>query len=113
MRRQFRDTVTELAAADERVVLVFGDISVFLFEAFDKRFGTDTSAPTFRHSRRPLRGRDRIRHRAEVAGTLWSTNDRCGTGHTATPATRRRAPTLVPWSRRPTSAPKKPAAVTP
>jgi transketolase len=38
MRRQFRDTVTDLAAADERVVLVFGDISVFMFEAFATRF---------------------------------------------------------------------------
>ena len=38
MRKQFRDTVTELAAADERVVLVFGDISVFMFESFAKRF---------------------------------------------------------------------------
>jgi transketolase len=38
MRKQFRDTVTELAAADERVVLVFGDISVFMFEGFAKRF---------------------------------------------------------------------------
>ena len=38
MRKQFRDTVTELAAADERVVLVFGDISVFMFDGFAKRF---------------------------------------------------------------------------
>ena len=40
MRTQFRDTVTELAEADERVVLVFGDISVFLFDAFARRFPT-------------------------------------------------------------------------
>jgi len=40
MRKQFRDTVTELAEADERVVLVFGDISVFLFEPFARRFPT-------------------------------------------------------------------------
>jgi transketolase len=38
VRKQFRDTVTELAAADERIVLVFGDISVFMFEGFAKRF---------------------------------------------------------------------------
>src|SRR5688572_70469 len=38
MRKQFRDTVTELAAADERVVLVFGDISVFMFDGFARRF---------------------------------------------------------------------------
>jgi transketolase len=38
MRKQFRDTVTELAEADERIVLVFGDISVFLFEPFVRRF---------------------------------------------------------------------------
>jgi transketolase len=38
MRKQFRDTVTELAETDERVVLVFGDISVFLFEPFTRRF---------------------------------------------------------------------------
>ena len=40
MRKQFRDTVTELAEADERVVLVFGDISVYLFEPFARRFPT-------------------------------------------------------------------------
>lgn len=40
MRKQFRDTVTELTEADERVVLVFGDISVFLFESFTRRFPT-------------------------------------------------------------------------
>jgi transketolase len=38
MRKQFRDTVTELAETDERIVLVFGDISVFLFEPFTRRF---------------------------------------------------------------------------
>lgn len=38
MRKQFRDTITELAAIDERIVLVFGDISVFLFEPFVQRF---------------------------------------------------------------------------
>jgi transketolase len=38
VRKQFRDTVTELAAADERVVLVFGDISVFMFDGFARRF---------------------------------------------------------------------------
>lgn len=38
MRKQFRDTVLDLAAADERVVLVFGDISVFLFDSFSRRF---------------------------------------------------------------------------
>jgi len=36
MRKQFKDTVTELAARDERIVLVFGDISVFLFKDFQK-----------------------------------------------------------------------------
>jgi transketolase len=40
MRKQFRDTVLDLAAADERVVLVFGDISVFLFDPFVRRFPT-------------------------------------------------------------------------
>ena len=38
MRKRFRDTVTELAETDERIVLVFGDISVFLFEPFVRRF---------------------------------------------------------------------------
>jgi transketolase len=36
MRKQFKNTVTELAARDERIVLVFGDISVFLFNDFQK-----------------------------------------------------------------------------
>ena len=38
MRRQFKETVTNLAAVDPRVVLVFGDISVYLFNDFAERF---------------------------------------------------------------------------
>ena len=38
MRKQFKETVTALAEADERVVLVFGDISVYLFQDFAHRF---------------------------------------------------------------------------
>lgn len=34
MRRQFKDTICELAEHDERIVIVFGDISVFLFKDF-------------------------------------------------------------------------------
>src|SRR5688572_2484748 len=38
MRRQFKDTVTELAANDERVVVILGDISHYLFSGFQERF---------------------------------------------------------------------------
>lgn len=38
MRKQFKSTVTDLAARDERIVLVFGDISVFLFNEFQKTY---------------------------------------------------------------------------
>lgn len=38
MRKQFKDTMTALAAQDERVVLLFGDISVYLFSDFQAKF---------------------------------------------------------------------------
>lgn len=34
MRRQFRDTVMDLAGCDERICLIFGDVSVYLFNDF-------------------------------------------------------------------------------
>lgn len=34
MRRQFKETATRLAGLDEKLVLLFGDISVFLFKEF-------------------------------------------------------------------------------
>jgi transketolase len=38
VRKQFRDTLMELAAVDERIVLVFGDISVYLFNEFREKY---------------------------------------------------------------------------
>ena len=38
MRRQFNETMLELAGEDERIVLVFGDISVYLFNEFQTRY---------------------------------------------------------------------------
>jgi len=38
VRRQFKDTVTELATNDERVIVILGDISHYLFGAFQDRF---------------------------------------------------------------------------
>jgi len=38
MRQQFRDTVMHLAAADESIVLLFGDVSVYLFNEFQNRY---------------------------------------------------------------------------
>jgi transketolase len=38
MRRQFKDTVSELAARDERVVVILGDISHYLFNAFQEKY---------------------------------------------------------------------------
>jgi len=37
MRRQFRDTVMDLAALDDRIVLILGDISVYLFSDFKEK----------------------------------------------------------------------------
>ncbi len=38
MRRQFRDTALQLAQGDDRLVLLFGDISVYLFNEFSDRY---------------------------------------------------------------------------
>ncbi|MCL4531764.1 MAG: hypothetical protein M1582_00990 [Actinobacteria bacterium] len=38
MRRQFRDTVLDLAARDDRTVVLLGDVSVYLFNAFKEKF---------------------------------------------------------------------------
>ena len=40
MRRQFKDTVTELAGSDPKVVVILGDISHYLFNAFQERYPT-------------------------------------------------------------------------
>lgn len=37
MRRQFKDTILELAAHDETIVLIFGDVSVYLFKEFQEK----------------------------------------------------------------------------
>lgn len=38
MRRQFRDTIMELAAHDDRIVMILGDVSVYLFNDFKERY---------------------------------------------------------------------------
>lgn len=38
MRRQFKDVTFELAANDERVVIILGDISVYMFQEFQKNY---------------------------------------------------------------------------
>ena len=38
MRKCFRDTMLKLAAADDRLLLLLGDISVYLFKEFQDRF---------------------------------------------------------------------------
>jgi transketolase len=38
MRKQFKDTVLKLAAEDDKLVLLFGDISVYLFNEFKERY---------------------------------------------------------------------------
>lgn len=40
MRNQFRKTCLELATTDQKLTLVFGDISVFLFREFSERYPT-------------------------------------------------------------------------
>jgi transketolase len=38
MRRQFKDTALRLAGQDDKLVLLFGDISVFLFNEFSAKY---------------------------------------------------------------------------
>jgi transketolase len=38
MRKQFKDTVTELASHDERIIVILGDVSVYLFQDFKERY---------------------------------------------------------------------------
>ena len=38
MRKQFKQTVTDLSEQDNRIVLLFGDISVYLFNEFKQRY---------------------------------------------------------------------------
>jgi transketolase len=38
MRKQFRDTIMNLALTDERIALLFGDVSVYLFNDFSKTY---------------------------------------------------------------------------
>ncbi len=38
MRKQFKDTIMSLATNDDSIVLVFGDVSVYLFSDFQKQY---------------------------------------------------------------------------
>ncbi len=38
MRKQFKNTLLELAKKDKRIILLFGDISVFLFKEFQEKY---------------------------------------------------------------------------
>jgi transketolase len=38
MRKQFKNTVTDLALHDDRIVMIFGDVSVYLFNEFKEKF---------------------------------------------------------------------------
>jgi transketolase len=38
MRTQFKNTVTELAAQDDKIIVVLGDISVYMFKDFSDRY---------------------------------------------------------------------------
>lgn len=38
MRRQFKQTLMELAEQDERIVIILGDVSVYLFNEFKQRY---------------------------------------------------------------------------
>lgn len=38
MRKQFKETIMDLSLHDERIVLVFGDVSVYLFEEFKQKY---------------------------------------------------------------------------
>ena len=38
MRKQFRQTIMDLAQKDDKIVLIFGDVSVYLFKEFKKKY---------------------------------------------------------------------------
>ena len=38
MRKQFKETVMALSKDDDRIVLVFGDVSVYLFNDFKEKY---------------------------------------------------------------------------
>jgi transketolase len=38
MRRQFKQTIMDLATSDDRIVLIFGDVSVYLFNEFQEKY---------------------------------------------------------------------------
>jgi transketolase len=38
MRKQFRDTIMDLAAHDHKIVMIFGDVSVYLFNDFKETY---------------------------------------------------------------------------
>lgn len=38
MRQQFRDTIMDLAVHDDSIVLIFGDVSVYLFSEFQNKY---------------------------------------------------------------------------
>ena len=38
MRKQFRDTIMDLAKHDDKIVMILGDISVYLFDDFKKKY---------------------------------------------------------------------------
>jgi len=38
MRRQFKDTIMDLAANDDKIVMIFGDISLYLFKEFKEKY---------------------------------------------------------------------------
>lgn len=38
MRRQFKNTIMDLAVHDDSIVLIFGDVSVYLFNEFQKKY---------------------------------------------------------------------------
>ena len=38
MRKQFRETIMDLAKLDDKIVLIFGDVSVYLFKDFKEKY---------------------------------------------------------------------------
>ena len=38
MRKQFKDTIMDLSTHDDKIVLIFGDVSVYLFGEFKKKY---------------------------------------------------------------------------
>ena len=38
MRKQFRDTIMDLSCSDDKIIMILGDVSVYLFNNFKEKY---------------------------------------------------------------------------